>query len=207
MVLITQPHVLPLNGFTQYDSIVLLASAEEPIPTETTKALLEYGGEIYVTILHKQASDIKLAFSLGVLVGEFGGENNVSISLENAVVKEMLKELGLKKCLLAQHKNASGRKRTVPSATSAKSERIKKTPAVPASFTTALRAQGIDPLLAEKVAAALRESAESTSYKLRLQLHLVNRALSTDVYAKTWYHYQELKNLLLAGTAEQGRRT
>lgn len=224
MVLITQPHALPLEEYTKYDPIVLLAHAEEPIPAETVKALLECGSETYVTILPKQADDMELAFAIGSLVGEHGGQDNVSISLESTSVKEMLKRMGMGDCLFVPHKKTTGKRKTTSAAkprarkadTHAENAPVKEeaentvkhtratssAKKLPASFAKALKAYGVDPSLTDKVACALRESAESISYELRLQLNLMDREAAADVYAKTKDHYQELKDLLPVEKAE-----
>ena len=225
MVLITQPHALPLEEYTKYDPIVLLAHAEELIPAETVKALLECGSETYVTILPKQADDMELAFAIGSLVGEHGGQGNVSISLESASVKEMLKRMGMGDCLFVPHKKTTGKRKAASAAKprakkadthaenapvkeEAEKSEVKRTRTtsgvkkLSASFTKALKAYGVDPSLAEKVTCALRESAESISYELRLQLNLMDREMSADVYAKTKDHNQELKDLLPVEKAE-----
>ena len=225
MVLITQPHALPLEEYTKYDPIVLLAHAEEPIPAETVKALLECGSETYVTILPKQADDMELAFAIGSLVGEHGGQDNVSISLESTSVKEMLKRMGMGDCLFVPHKKTTGKRKTTSAAkprakkadTQAENAPVKEeaeklavkrtqttssVKKLPASFTKALKAYGVDPSLADKVTCALRESAESISYELRLQLNLMDREAAADVYVKTKDHYQELKAMLPVEKAE-----
>lgn len=218
MVLITQSHSIPMDEYQKYDPIILLTRAEESIPVETVKALLEGCSETQVVILSKQADDMELAFSIGTLVGEHGGPGNVSISLESSSVKEMLKRMGMGAALFVPHKRTSGRQKASGSAQTGTRKRAEKKAAgtaaadaashntekpapkagkkLPTAFTKALKSYGVEQESADKVACALRDSTESISYEVRLRLNLMNKDEASDVYAKTKDHYQELKGMI-----------
>lgn len=219
MVLITQSHSIPMDEYQKYNPIILLTRAEESIPAETVKALLEGCSETKVVILSKQADDMELAFSIGTLVGEHGGSGNVSISLESSSVKEMLKRMGMGDALYVPHKRVSGRQKVSGSAQTGTRKKSEKKAAdtaavadmapyntekpaskagkkLPAAFTKALKSYGVEQESADKVACALRDSTESISYEVRLRLNLMNKDEASDVYAKTKDHYQELKGMI-----------
>lgn len=220
MVLITQPNSLPASGLNLYSLIILLARAEESIPVETVKNLFECGAEISVSVLTKQADDMELAFSIGSLVGENGGTDNVTISLESVSAKDMLKRMGMEKALYTAQKRSVSRKKTgsaratkteqkaeaspIPEKAPSAIKQIKgetsgsrKTGSVklPAAFSKILKECSISKEYAASVAKAVQDSAESISYELRLQLNIMNRDESADVYAKTKDRYDEMKAL------------
>lgn len=218
MVLISQPNSLPTSGLQEYSLIILLARVDEAISVETVKNLFECGAEVSISMLTKQADDMELAFSIGTLVGENGGADNVTISLGSIPAKDMLKRMGMEKSLFGTAKRSATTKRAANRATKPKSNEMfataasaelaqpakektttsRKSPAskLPASFLKILKECSIEKEYADGVAKAVQESAESISYELRLQLNIMDRAVSADIYSKTKGRYAELKALV-----------
>lgn len=219
MVLITQPHSLPTDGLSEYSLIILLARVDESIPVETVKNLFECGAEVSVSVLTKQADDMELAFSIGSLVGENGGTDNVTISLDSVPAKDLLKRMGMDGALLStQKKTTAKRKSTVrnPGAKSgratagkatdstlqppkekvATSSKVIASAKLPAAFLKILKECLVSKEYAGSIAKAVQESAESISYELRLQLNVMDKAVSADIYSKTKDRYNEMKELV-----------
>lgn len=220
MVLITQPNSLPASGLNLYSLIILLARAEESISVETVKNLFECGAEISVSVLTKQADDMELAFSIGSLVGENGGTDNVTISLESVSAKDMLKRMGMEKALYTAQKRSVSRKKIGSTRTTKAEQKTEALPMqekassavkpvkgetnsgrkaglakLPAAFSKILKECSVPKEYAASVAKAVQDSAESISYELRLRLNIMNRDESADVYAKTKDRYDEMKAL------------
>lgn len=218
MVLITQPHSLPVDGLNEYSIIILLARVDESIPVETVKNLFECGAEVSVSVLTKQADDMELAFSIGSLVGENGGTDNVTISLDSVPAKDLLKRMGMDGALLSTQKRATTKKKSAARTSRTKSGVVKTekvtVTAQPArekaaagsktaarakfqpAFLKILKECTVSKEYAGSIAKAVQESAESISYELRLQLNVMDRAVSADIYAKTKDRYNELKELV-----------
>ena len=168
-------------------------------------------------MLPKKANDMDLAFTIGALIGEYGGVNNVVISVSNSPTVEMLKKMGMADCLYVVAKKTSSRQAgdnagasktraaKNPSAKAVTAKQKKAVPlttnkspktTIPAAFKKILIGCGVSSEYGEQILNAVQESAEYLSYEVRLRFAISDKDVAADIYSKTKDHYKELKTLV-----------
>ena len=159
----------------------------------------ENGGMDNVMISLNSATAKEMLKRMGMEKALYSPQKRASTKRKSAakpaasdITKDEIKKTRAKKSV----ENHTEKKDSVRSQTNEKKEGKNKSVRFSAAFMKILKSCAVDTAYADGIAKAVRESAESISYELRLQLNLMNREVSADIYAKTKDRYDELKALV-----------
>lgn len=189
---------LPRSG----DRIFILCSENEQFSADAVMALMQFSKAEIVKIPDR----VPRLFYLGYFMGRSGlsPENTIILS-HDAETKEAAEACGYgTKTGKAAPKTVSAKKprrkrKAEPAETEAdvftdlKNKTAADSGSIPSAFVRAAEKYGVQKKEMEAVYAAVRDAAEYVSFEIQLQIHVMDRERSAEIYAAAKDHFDELK--------------